>query len=40
MEDVTDAEVSPDSGAEDIGEIVEEIGEVAEEAEAIIAALL
>ena len=40
MEDVSDAEVSPDSSAEDIGEIVEEIGEVAEEAEAIIAALL
>ncbi len=39
-EDPTDAEFSPDSAAEDIGEIAEEIGEAAEEGEAIIAALL
>ena len=39
-EDPTDAEFSPDSAAEDIGEMAEEIGEAAEEGEAIIAALL
>ena len=37
---LTDADVSPDSMAEDIGEIAEEVGEIAEEGEAIIAALL
>ena len=37
---MTDADVSPDSMAEDIGEIAEEVGEIAEEGEAIIAALL
>ena len=37
---LTDADVSPDSMAEDIGEIAEEAGELAEEGEAIIAALL
>ena len=37
---LTDADVSPDSMAEDIGEIAEEAAEIAEEGEAIIAALL
>ena len=37
---LSDAEVSPDSAAEDIGEIAEEVAEVAEEGEALIAALL
>lgn len=37
---LSDAEVSPDSAAEDIGEIAEEVAEIAEEGEAIIAALL
>ena len=40
MDALNDAEVSPDSMAEEIGEIAEEIGELAEEGEAIIAALL
>ena len=40
LEDPTDAEFSPDSAAEDIGEMAEEIDEAAEEGEAIIAALL
>ena len=40
MEDMTDVEVSPDSMAQEVGEVAEEIGEIAEEGEAIIAALL
>ena len=40
MDAVEDAEVSPDSIAEEIGEAAEEAGEIAEEAESIIAALL
>ena len=37
---LSDTDVSPDSMAEDIGEIAEEAAEIAEEGEAIIAALM